>query len=119
MCAHWCRIGTKGQSEPQVIGESPSPKLSQWISAGRESIGGDYGPVWLLREDGTKWKWLITEGQNLQQVSAFKDIVTFYMVSNAHALVALDKAGNAYQFNTTTGQLTQTDSGVKQISPSL
>lgn len=112
-------LGTKGQSEPQVIGESPSPKLSQWISAGREAITSEYGAVWLLREDGTMWKWVIAEGQNLQLVSAFKDIVAFYTVSNAHALVALDKAGNAYQFNTTTGQLTQTDSGVKQISPSL
>lgn len=112
-------LGTKGQSEPQVIGESPSPKLSQWISAGREAITSEYGAVWLLREDGTMWKWVIAEGQSLQQVSAFKDIVAFYVVSNAHALVALDKAGNAYQFNTTTGQLTQTDSGVKQISPSL
>jgi hypothetical protein len=57
-------LGIKGQSEPQVIGTSAAPKLSQWISMRREAYGLNV-PVWLwaIRDDGTVWKWQLAEGQ--------------------------------------------------------
>lgn len=113
-------LGTKGQPEPQVIGESPSPKLSQWISVGRERVNSESlepSVIWLLRDDGSIWSWPLQQGKNLEQATIFKDIVSFYVIPNTHRLVALDKAGNAYQFDTKANQLSLIDVGVKQISP--
>lgn len=113
-------LAAQGQSEPQVLGISPSPKLSQWTVMSRELVFNEQNAVpviWLLRDDGTVWKWLLSEGQTIQQVTAFKDIVSLYAVENTHTVVALDKVGNAYQLNTQAGQPSLVDSGVKQIAP--
>jgi hypothetical protein len=110
-------LGIKGQSEPQVIGTSAAPKLSQWISMRREAYGLDV-PVWLwaIRDDGTVWKWQLAEGQVLQQVTSLKNIVSLHFISEDHVMVVLDKAGNVYKFNTLSSQATLIDTGVKQIS---
>jgi hypothetical protein len=115
-------LGTQGQSEPQVLGTSPAPKLSQWIVMRYERVRSEQNVapvIWLLRDDGTVWKWSLVDGQTVQQVTAFKDIISLYVVANTHTVVALDKAGNAYQQNTQAGQPALIDSGVKQIAESL
>lgn len=115
-------LTAQGQSEPQVIGTSPSPKLSQWTVMSYELVRAETNTapvVWLLRDDGTVWKWPLSEGQSVQQVTAFKDIVSLYAVENTHTVVALDKVGNAYQLNTQAGQPSLVDSGVKQIAPTM
>lgn len=115
-------LGTKGQSEPQVIGESPAPKLSQWISVGRDLVGTGATAipiVWFLKDDGSLWKWQLGDGQVLQQVTVFENIISFDVSATTHILVALDKAGNAYEFDTQTSTLTLIDTGVKQISNAL
>jgi hypothetical protein len=116
-------LSTKGQSETQIIGTSPAPKLSQWISMRIEGYIPDEqnvaSVVWLLRDDGSVWKWPLVEGQNIQQVMSFQNIVSLHTVFHTHMVVALDKAGNAYQLNTQTNQLTLIDSAVKQITGTL
>ena len=116
-------LSTKGQSETQIIGTSPAPKLSQWISMRIEGYIPDEqnvaSVVWLLRDDGSVWKWPLVEGQNIQQVMSFQNIVSLHTVFHTHMVVALDKAGNAYQLNTQTGQFVLVDSGVTQIANSL
>ncbi len=116
-------LSTKGQSETQIISTSPAPKLSQWISMRSEGYFPDEqnvkSVVWLLRDDGSVWKWPLVEGQNIQQVMSFQNIVSLHTVFHTHMVVALDKAGNAYQLNTQTNQLTLIDSAVKQITGTL
>lgn len=112
-------LSLQGQAEPQVIGTSVAPKLSQWISMRRETYGQD-APVWVwaLRDDGSLWKWQLAEGKTLQRETALQNIVTFHFLQN-HVLVALDKAGNAYKLDTQTGQAVQVDTGVKQVTESF
>lgn len=115
-------LAAQGQSEPQVFGASPAPKLSQWIIMRYELVRSEQNVapvIWLLRDDGTVWKWSLAEGQTVQQVTAFKDIIALNTVANSHTVVALDKSGNAYQLNTQSGQPVIVDSGVKQIAESL
>jgi hypothetical protein len=116
-------LSTKGQSETQIISTSPAPKLSQWISMRSEGYFPDENNVarvvWLLRDDGSVWKWPLVEGQNIQQVMSFQNIVSLHTVFYTHMVVALDKEGNAYKFNTQTNQLTLIDSAVKQITGTL
>lgn len=107
------------QTEQGVIGDVPLPKLSQWISVSSENDLNGIPVVWLLHEDGTLWKWKLEDGQTLQKIGLFKDIVVFRLASTIHRLVALDKTGNVYLFNTQTEQFSLVDTNVKQVNYDL
>ena len=112
-------LQTKGGSEPSVIGMTPSPKLSEWLVVRRISAPNNEQSekvVWLLRDDGSVWKWQLADGQQLEKISTLKDIVALVRASDVNTLHILDKAGNAYSLNTQTQQAVLTDSSVKQIA---
>jgi hypothetical protein len=111
-------LQTKGGFEPSVIGMTPLPKLSEWLVVRRISIPTNEqseNVVWLLRDDGSVWKWQLANGQQLEKVNTVKDIVALVRASDANSLHILDKAGNAYSLNTQTQQAVLIDSSVKQI----
>lgn len=110
------------QPVEQVIGSVSLPKLSEWVSATTISYEDKQSVMYLLRDDGTVWKWILADNETPKKLTSLSNVVAMQRIANKGSqptllLVALTKDGVVFKINQSgiTGQI----QNVKQIMENM
>ncbi|MCB1659021.1 MAG: hypothetical protein KDI39_12415 [Pseudomonadales bacterium] len=110
------------QPTEQVIGSVSLPKLSEWVSSTTISYENNQKVTYLLRDDGTVWKWILAANEAPKKLTSLSDVVAMQRMANKGSqqtlsLAALTKDGVVFKISQSgiTGQI----QNVKQIMENM
>lgn len=106
----------------QVIGSTSLPKLSEWVSSTTISYENNQKVTYLLRDDGTVWKWILADNETPKKLTSLSNVVAMQRMANKGSqptllLVALTKDGVVFKISQSgiTGQI----QNVKQVMENM